>query len=437
MRRIPRALAVGAGVALLATACSSGSNTATSGSTETTSATESASATDTDTETETETETEAGAPERADADLVIWADDKRAGALESIAEEFGADNGITVAVQAVSQDLLQTNFVTANTASNGPDIVIGAHDWIGNLVQNSAIDPVNLPEADQGNYSDIALQGVTYESQIYGLPYAVESIGLYRNTDLVPDEPADLDAAIAAAQASGAENPLCLQVGENGDAYHMQPLYSSAGGYLFGESADGGYDPADLGVGKEGSLAAAAKLGELGAAGVLKTSITGDNSIATFTEGKCALLVSGPWALADIQTAGMNYALGPVPGFAGMQPAQPFTGVQAIYVASNGANKSFAESFVLDSANTPETMKALYDAEARPPAMTSVLEEVSATDKDTAAFAEAAAGGQILPAIPQMAAIWEPLGKAEAAIVGGADPAATMTTAGETIAGNL
>ncbi len=434
MRRITRTLAVAAGVAMLATACGGGgsdtggdaADTPADCPTGSQSAAPSASA----------SPTETGAPERADADLVIWADEKRANALTDIAAKFGADNCISVAVQTVSQDL-QTNFVTANTAKNGPDIVIGAHDWIGNMVQNSAIDPLNLPEKDQSAYSDIAIKGVTYDGKVYGLPYAVESIGMYRNTDLVPDEPADLDAAIAAATASGAENPLCLQVGENGDAYHMQPLYTSAGGYLFGTDADGGYDPSDLGVGKEGSLAAATKIGELGAAGVLKTSITGDNSIATFTEGKCALLVSGPWALADIKTAGTPYALSPVPGFKGMDPAQPFTGVQAFYVASNGKNKSFAESFVLDAANTPETMRALYDAEARPPAMTEVLDEVEGSDADTGVFAEAAAGGQILPAIPQMAAIWEPLGKAEAAIVGGADPVSTMTTAGTTIAGNL
>ena len=422
-RALTRAIAVGAGITLLLTGCG--------GSEEPT-----ASPSETSTSEPAPSESETGAPERADADLVIWADQKRADALTDIAEAFGEENGITVAVQVVSLDL-QTNFVTANTAKNGPDIVIGAHDWIGNLVQNSAIEAINLPEADQAEYSDIALKGVTYEGNIYGLPYAVESIGLYRNTDLVPDEPADLDAAIAAATASGAANPLCLQVGENGDAYHMQPLYSSAGGYLFGTDAAGDYDPTDLGVGKPGSIAAAAKISELGKAGVLKTSITGDNSISTFTAGECAMLVSGPWALADIEKAGINYALGPVPGFAGMAPAQPFTGVQAFYVASNGKNKSFAESFVLDSANTPETMKALYDAEARPPAMTSVLDEVSGSDPDTAAFAEAAAGGQILPAIPQMAAIWEPLGKAESAIVGGADPTSTMTTAGTTIAGSL
>ncbi len=57
-----------------------------------------------------------------------------------------------------------------------------------------------------------------------------------------------------------------------------------------------------------------------------------------------------------------------------MQPAQPFTGVQAFYIASKGANKAFAQQFVLDAANSPETMKALFDAEPRPPAMTEVLE---------------------------------------------------------------
>lgn len=433
MRRITRALAVGAGIALLASACGGGGE----GGGEAADPPECApSAEPSESASAGASPTETGAPERADADLVIWADENRANALEDVAADFGAENCISVAVQVVSQDL-QTNFITANTAQNGPDIVIGAHDWIGNMVQNSAIEPVNLPEADQGEYSDIAIQGVTYDGQIYGLPYAIESIGLYRNTDLVPDEPATFEAAVAAAQASGAANPLCLQIGENGDAFHLQPLYTSAGGYLFGTDAEGGYDPADLGVGQEGSLAAAQKIGELGAAGVLKTSINADNSIATFTEGECAMLVSGPWALADIQSAGINYALGAIPGFEGMDPAQPFTGVQAIYVASNGQNKSFAESFVLDAANTPETIRALYDAEARPPAMTSVLDEVSGSDPDTAAFAQVAAGGQILPAIPQMAAIWEPLGKAQAAIVGGADPASTMQTAGTTIQGSL
>jgi arabinogalactan oligomer/maltooligosaccharide transport system substrate-binding protein len=37
-------------------------------------------------------------------------------------------------------------FVTAAQAGKGPDLVMGAHDWIGNLVQNGTIDPLQLTD---------------------------------------------------------------------------------------------------------------------------------------------------------------------------------------------------------------------------------------------------------------------------------------------------
>jgi hypothetical protein len=40
---------------------------------------------------------------------------------------------------------------------------------------------------------------------------------------------------------------MALPVGANGDAYHMYPIYTSGGGYLFGKTAGGDYDPKDLG----------------------------------------------------------------------------------------------------------------------------------------------------------------------------------------------
>src|SRR6266487_1211196 len=89
-------------------------------------------------------------PAKASGKLVIWADDKRAAALKPFAEQFGKDNGVTVEVQAVSKDL-QTNFVTASQSGKAPDVVVGAHDWIGNLVQNGA-DPAS-PRSPAGGPS--------------------------------------------------------------------------------------------------------------------------------------------------------------------------------------------------------------------------------------------------------------------------------------------
>src|SRR3954469_6428844 len=82
------------------------------------------------------------------ATLTIWADDQRAAALKPFATQFGSANKVDVQVQAVSKDL-QTNFVTAAQPGQGPDIVVGAHDWIGNLVQNGTIDPIQLADSQK------------------------------------------------------------------------------------------------------------------------------------------------------------------------------------------------------------------------------------------------------------------------------------------------
>jgi arabinogalactan oligomer/maltooligosaccharide transport system substrate-binding protein len=381
-------------------------------------------------------------PKAAGGKLTIWADDKRAAALKPFADKFGQENGVTVTVQAISKDQ-QTAFVTASQQGSGPDVMVGAHDWIGNLVQNGAIDPVQLTDEQKAGFSELALKAVTFNGQLYAVPYAQENVALIRNTDLVPTAPATVEDLVAAGKKLKADKKaseiLCLQSGQNGDAYHIYPLYTSAGGYLFGTNASGDYDPKDLGVGKPGSIAAFNKIRALGekGEGALKRSITGENSIANFTSKKCAFLVSGPWAITDVKKAGVTYDISPVPGFAGAKAAQPFVGVQAFYVAAKGKNKALAQEFVANYLTTPELAVALYEAEPRPPALTVALDQVKGSDPDLAKFLDAGKDGAVLPAIPEMAAIWDPFGKAEAAIIGGADVTSTVGAAAKTISAQI
>jgi arabinogalactan oligomer / maltooligosaccharide transport system substrate-binding protein len=382
------------------------------------------------------------APKAAGGTLVIWADDQRTAALKPFAEKFGKDNGLTVQVQAISKDL-QTNFVTASQSGKGPDIVVGAHDWIGNMVQNGAIDPVQLTDAQKAGFADIALKAVTFNGQVYGVPYAIENLALIRNTDLAPTAPSTMDDLVTAGQAlktaGKVTNIMSLQVSQTGDAYHIYPLFTSAGGYLFGTKANGDYDPTDLGVGKPQSVAAFQKIAALGekGSGALTRSVTADNAIPTFASGKAAFLVSGPWAIPDIKKAGVHYDITPVPAFAAGKAAQPFVGVQAFYVASKGKNKALAQEFVTNYLTKPDLQVALYQANPRPPALTTALDQVKATDPDLQKFMDAGKGGAVLPAIPQMAAIWDPFGKAEAAIIGGADVPSTLAAAAKTISDQI
>lgn len=380
--------------------------------------------------------------ERADADLVIWADDKRAAALQEVAASFGEANGVTVAVQAVSSNL-DTNFITADAAGNGPDIVIRGDDKIATFVQNGAIDPVQLSESDRAKFVELTMEAVTYYGQTYGVPYAAESLVLLRNVAIAPDAPATFDDLVAAGEAAvaagQAEVPLSVQVGDTGDAFHLQALYASAGGYIFPETSDGVWDTSDLGVGEEGSLDFAQRIYDLGekGSGVLSRSINSSNSISLFAEGRAPFLISGSWALSDVRTAGIDYAISPIPGFADAAPATPWLSVQTFYVAAHGKNKALAQEFVRNTVASEQVQLDLYRAEPRPPALLSVLEQVSAEDADTKSLAEAAQRGVPRPKIPQINAVWEPLNNAEAAIIGGADPVETMTATGQAIADAL
>lgn len=370
--------------------------------------------------------------------LVIWIDALRAPAIKASADKFGAENNVTVKTEIVSENL-QTAFVTASQAGKGPDIVLGAHDWIGNLVQNGAIDPIQMSDQAKAAFDPLAVKAVTFNGQVYGLPFTVTNVVLFRNTDLVPEAPKTIEELVATGKqlkdAGKVEEILSLPVGQNGDFYHIYPLYSSAGGYMFGQNAAGDYDPKDLGLAKPEAAAAFEKIGALGekGAGALKRSVSTDNVATLFTEKKAAFMISGPWQLNAVQQSGVKYDLTPVPQFQGGQPAKPFVTVDAAYVASKGANKTLAQEFITNYFAQTETAVALFDADPRPPALIAAFDQVKGTSPDMAKVLEAGQAGQIMPAIPAMATVWDPLGKAEAAIIGGAPARSTIAAAAQTI----
>ncbi|MFD0775927.1 extracellular solute-binding protein [Streptomonospora algeriensis] len=377
--------------------------------------------------------------EQSQASMVIWADPERAGVLQPFADEFGKTNGIEVDVREVAADTIQSDFVTAHEGGSGPDVVVGAHDWIGNLVQNGAIDPVQLPQDKVDALNEVAVEAATYDGQLYGVPYAMENLALIRNTELAPEAPETVEELVETGgrlkEEGEVQEILGLQVGQTGDPYHMQPFYTSAGGYLFGTGDQGNPDSSDLGVGTPESVAAFEKLAEFGEEGksVFKRSIDAENVGSLFNQGKTPYFVTGPWSLASVQEAGLEYDVSPVPGFEGASDPVPFVGVQAFFVASGSENKVLAEEFVTNHVTDPDLATALYEADPRPPALTGVNGKVSRQDPDVGKFTDAGADGQPMPAIPEMDAIWDPFGKAQAAVIGGADPQKAVESAAETI----
>jgi maltose-binding protein MalE len=172
--------------------------------------------------------------------LLIWADETRAPVLEQVATAFEDAYGVPVEVQEVGFGDIRGQLATAGPAGEGPDIIIGAHDWLGELIQNGLIEPIVLPAAMVNDFDPVAVDAFGWGEQLFGVPYATECVALIYNKDLVPTPPATFEDLIATAKGLTDQ-----EAGEYGfliqepDPYHTFALFSAGGGYIFGTDADG------------------------------------------------------------------------------------------------------------------------------------------------------------------------------------------------------
>ena len=63
--------------------------------------------------------------------LTIWTDTIMADVIRDASSGFESDFGINLVVEEFGFGAILTNFVVAAPAGEGPDIIVGAHDWLG------------------------------------------------------------------------------------------------------------------------------------------------------------------------------------------------------------------------------------------------------------------------------------------------------------------
>ncbi|MEV7972192.1 extracellular solute-binding protein [Cellulomonas sp. NPDC089187] len=389
MRRSISAVAVMAGLALTLTACSSGDDTSSDDSS-----------------------TAAAAGDGST--LTIWVDETRQAAVEAAAEDFTAETGTAVETVLKNYDDIRTDFISQVPTGKGPDITVGAHDWLGELTKNGVVAPIELGDLAD-DFEPVSVEAFTQDGQVYGLPYAVENIGLIRNTALAADAPTTWDDMIAAGQAAGTQYPVLIQTGEEGDPYTYYPLQTSFGAPVFEQNEDGSYN-STLALGGANGEAFAAWLAAQGAAGTLDTAITYDIALEAFKNGESPFIIGGPWMLENFSD--LDLAVSAIPS-AGGQEAQPFAGVQGFYVSAQSENALLANDFLLNYMSTEDAQLALYEAGNRVPALTAAADTAS-QDPVTAGFREVGADAVPMPSIPEMASVWTFWGVTEAAILTGA-----------------
>ena len=370
--------------------------------------------------------------------LTVWVDADRSRALEDVAKTFEQDKGVKVNLVVKDYGKIRDEFTAQVPTGKGPDITIGGHDWIGAFVKDGIVAPVELGDKS-ADFEKVAMEAVSYDGKTYGLPYAIENIAILRNTALADSTPATFDEMIAKGRAAGTEYPFVVGLDpQAADPYHLYPFQTSFGNSVFARNADGSYDPSQLTIGDEAGQQFAGWLTAQGDTGtkVLNLNLSGDLAKEAFNAGKSPYFLTGPWNVADAQSAGVDVSVDAIPS-AGGSAAQPFAGVQAFFLSAKSTNPLMANEFLVNYIATDDVQTKLFEAGGRPPALTESF-EAAQSDPIVGGFATVGANAVPMPSIPEMGSVWDDWGKTEAALIkGSADPAADWVKMADAIKAKL
>ncbi|WP_097458791.1 maltose/maltodextrin ABC transporter substrate-binding protein MalE [Mangrovitalea sediminis] len=355
----------------------------------------------------------AGAVASAQADikqgqLVVWINgDKGYNGLQKVGDWFTKETGIKVTV--AHPDKVTDKFQQAAATGNGPDIFIWAHDRLGEWAKSGLLAPVNPSKEVKDGIYDFTWKAVTWNHQIYGYPMAVESVGLIYNKDIISKPPKSFEAMFALNKKLAKEGKKTILWDYN-NTYFSWPLLAANGGYVF-KRENGGFDVKKTGVNDKGAIEGADMIKKLIDKGVMPKGADYGVMDSEFNQGKLAMMISGPWAWANLKKSGINFGVTTIPTING-KPGKPFVGVMAAMISSASPNKDLAVEFIENYMLSLKGLKMINsDVPLGAVANKAFMKELSSDPHIKATF-ENAQLGEPMPNVPEMGAFWSAMGPA-------------------------
>jgi arabinogalactan oligomer/maltooligosaccharide transport system substrate-binding protein len=349
-------------------------------------------------------------------------------AIEAVFAAYTAEHP-EVTIMTNKPDDVTASLAVALPAGEGPDIIGWANDQIGvNALKGNivALDDFGVDMTFmQSTYEPAAVAGVVWQGKIWALPESQEAITLVYNKAIAsaadfPSNPLDFADLLAKSKAYFEANgiPLfCNQGFPGGDAFHVAPLYFGFGVPSYVDDQGVAY------LNTPEAIAAGDWLVSIKP--YLLQEMSHELCKTAIIEGKVAAWWTGPWAIADLENAGIDY------GFATM--GKPFVGIKTLMMTNNAVSRGHAEialdimKFFSNAAN----QKATNLVNKTIPANTEAFNDPEIQAMVTiAGFGTNANLGIPMANTPFAGAQWGPVGDATGAIWNGSQtPAAALAAA--------
>jgi multiple sugar transport system substrate-binding protein len=338
--------------------------------------------------------------------------------MEAIAD-FTKKSGISVKWIEIPHDNMHERFLTESIGGGGGiDVFQADQPWVAEFANANYLEPLDS-RVDQNELKDflpVALETLTYDKKLYGLPYMVHNSVLYYRKDLfskagitVPPKTWDEYRAIA-KQLTDRKNGIFGTVieGKNGvePGAKFMDILQQAGGRILDDAGNVAFNsPATI---DSFRFLLAVQYDDRSSPPGGPGFDNGDTA-NLFTQGKLAMMANWPYMYgmaADPKSSKVvdQYAVVKQPGKVS-QTAEVFSWGYAIATGSKKKDEAFE---FLKWASSPDTLKTMGKSFINPVPRQSVADQLKADTslnegarQAIATMTESVAGSKTIPSNPK------------------------------------
>ena len=310
-------------------------------------------------------------------------------AMAKLLEQAAVDlPNITINVLQVPFNDIYNKYRTDVASGGGPDMFIAPNDSMGDDARAGLIaDITELAQGKLNGYTPLAVDGMSVEGKLYGIPESLKAVAFWYNTDMLSEAPKTTDELKALMEGG---TPISISYG----CYHHYGFFGAFGGQVFDENWKV--------VAGEGVADAMAYLNDLNQLSKANGWPRNDSDgLAPFTEGITAAITNGNWAMGDYRTAlGDKLAVAALP--AGPDgPSNPLLGVDGYYFNPNSQNMEAALEVALYLTNAASQTVMMNEA-GHVPGRT----DVTITDPLIQGLVDAFETAYVRPQVTQLGLYW-------------------------------
>ena len=240
---------------------------------------------------------------KVEGKVKVWIDTEHVETFKGIVADFQTEFP-DVEVEIAAGSSADAKIEVSKDPKAAADVFMMPHDQVGQMAEAGLLYP-NTKYADEvkANNVDSAIEGATWDGELYGYPYGVESQVLYYNKATLSEDDVKSWATLTEKGKIGAN------FAEAGANYVFGPLFMSNGLYLYGET---GEDPNGTNFNSEPGVEVLQWIADQkNNPGVIQSNA---EALSNLESGVTDAFLSGPWSKNDVEKAlGENMAVAAYP----------------------------------------------------------------------------------------------------------------------------